>query len=115
MRLGGQNGVAVTFPAAHPDFGDIEIQDDGHELTVSFGRFTHSHVANYDEGISEAERAERIAEECTSLLEDVFADRLEFFGSHEKGGGFGPRGERHDFLAQKGAVFVWSGPVSNDG
>jgi hypothetical protein len=112
MQLSGRSGVAVTFPAAHPDFGDIEIQDDGHEPTISFGHFTHSHVANYEEGISESERAERIAEECVALLDDVFADRVEFFGSHEKGGGFGPRGERRSFRASKGPLFVWSGPVA---
>jgi hypothetical protein len=112
MRLGGDESAAVTFVAAHTDFGDIEIHDDGHELTVVFGRFTHSHVGNYDEGINESERAERIADQCVCLLDDVFAERVEFFGSHQEGGGFGPRGEIRRYVGPKGPLFVWSGPLS---
>lgn len=112
MRLSDGHPVVVVFPAAHPDFGDIEVEDSGNELTITFGRFTHCHIDNYDSHISASERAERIAEECVSLLEEVFADRVEFFGSHRDGGGFTAE---VGGAAPDTSVFRWSGPVSDDG
>jgi hypothetical protein len=111
MKVGAPHEeAAVVFLAAHRDVGDIEIQDDGNELTVTVGKFTHTHFANYDEGISDSERAERIVNDLVAFLEDVFADRVEFFGSHRTGGGFRPRG------AESGSdLYVWSGPIADDG
>jgi hypothetical protein len=115
MRIGSATGESIVFLAAHPEVGDIEVQDDGDELTVTLGRFTHSHFANHDEGITDSERADRIVDDLVLLLEDVFADRIEFFGSHETGGGFRMRCGRRDTLEANKKLYVWSGPLTNNG
>jgi len=106
--------VALISPK-YPDFGTIEVLDDGEELTLNLGKFTHSHFNNYDDGISDDERADRIVDEVIDFLSEVFADRIEFYGSHSRGGGCRPRGERpRGFLSRClfGADnFTWSGPL----
>jgi hypothetical protein len=77
---GPQVGVppdpCAVFAAINPDVGDIVISDDGYELTLEAGRFTHSHFSNYDEDLSETQRAERISEDVVQFLDDFFADRI---------------------------------------
>lgn len=83
----------VTIAPVHADFGAIEILDDSFELTVYCGSFTHVHISNYDDGISDEERTERIVGSLVEFLADVFSDRLEFWGSHRTGGGCRLRGQ----------------------
>lgn len=77
----------LRFKAKCSEFGDIELYDDGDEVTIFFGRFTHSHYGNYEE-IPLEEKELHIAEDVFEALNDTFNDRLEFWGSHEGGGGF---------------------------
>jgi hypothetical protein len=113
----GKSPFAV-FPAIHSDVGDIEISDDGDELTVLIGKFTHSHFANYDQGISDDERADRISQALVSFLDDLFADRIEMYGTHLGGGGTRVRGRQALGVVSKASTgsktFVWSGPLRND-
>jgi len=108
----------AVFPAVHPDVGSIEIHDDGDELTVVVGKFTHSHFGNYDEGISEQERATRIGDALVGFFNDLFADRIEMYGSQKGGGGarLRERGERgilsRAFFGPRS--YVWSGPLGDD-
>jgi hypothetical protein len=105
----------VTIAPMHPDFGTIEVIDDECELTVACGNFTHVHMSNYDEGISPEEREKRIIASLIDFLADVFTDRVEFWGSHQGGGGCrlrksqGPVSE----FALGSATFTWSGPIKN--
>lgn len=116
--IGSPPGPAVTFPAAHPDVGDLAIYDDGDEITVYLGKFTHVHFDHNDDEPSEAERSAKIVEKLIAFLDDVFADRIEFFGSHTGGGGYRVRGSRQRGVISRfffGAkTYVWSGPVSKD-
>lgn len=107
----------VTFPSAHPDVGGIEIVEDGPELIVYLGNFTHAHFANYDESLSAEQAAESISENVITLLEDVFADRIVLWGSHRGGGGYYMRGEQPSsfFARNRGQEYVWSGPISSQG
>ncbi len=118
MRLTPDHAPEVVFPAAHPDVGDIEIHDDGDELTVVLGKFTHTHFGNYDDDISEAERAEKICHAVVEFLQDVFTDQIEFYGSHKGGGGCQLRGRKPCGLLSRaslgGQTFVWSGPLRKD-
>ena len=41
-----------VFPCMYPEVGYIEIHDDGDELTIYAGNFTHGHFSNYDEKLS---------------------------------------------------------------
>ena len=108
----------AIFPAVHPDVGDIEIYDDGDELTVVVGKFTHRHFSNYDQGVSQVERACRIGNDLAVFLSDLFADRIEMYGSHLGGGGTRLRDGRSRGLASKvvfgSKTYVWSGPVRHD-
>jgi hypothetical protein len=60
MKVGGTKGAVVVFPAAHSDVGDIEVHDNGDELIVMVGNFTHTHFNNYDRGLSISERADAL-------------------------------------------------------
>ena len=119
-RMQSRPGEApfAVFPALHADVGDIEIFDEGDELTVVVGKFTHSHFGNYDKETSESERAARVCESLMEFLTDLFADRIEMYGSHLGGGGTRrrDRGKRgvisNVFFGSK--TYVWSGPVRHD-
>lgn len=106
----------MIFPCVHPEFGDIAIYDDGNEITVFVGNFTHTHFPNYDEELSDSERAANIAEDVMEFLEDVFADRIEFYGSQSAMGGWRFRKDKpRGFLARAlfGGRYVWSGPLED--
>jgi hypothetical protein len=101
--VGTGSHPAATFPAIHPEVGDLVIQDDGDELTVYVGNFTHVHFDNVDDTLA--------------FLEDVFADRMEFFGSHLGGGGCRKRAGKPRGVVSKALLgrrtYVWSGPVED--
>ncbi len=104
--------TCAVFPAIHPEVGNLVISDEGYEVTLEAGNFTHSHFSNYDESLSEDQKAERIAEDVTQFLEELFADRIVFWGSHSVSGGWFPRGEQPSPLFRAhGKLFVWSGPL----
>jgi hypothetical protein len=94
LVVGTGSEPAATFPAVHPDVGDLVIRDDGDELTIYVGNFTHVHFDSVDETLT--------------FLDDVFADRMEFFGSHLGGGGCRHRTAKA-LLGTR--TYVWSGPV----
>ena len=106
----------ITVAPVHPDFGPIEVLDDEVELTVHCGRFTHVHISNYDEGITPEEHNTRVVASLVTLLHEIFADRVEFWGSHRSGGGFRTRGSQGPVSKALGvteAEFTWSGPIKN--
>jgi hypothetical protein len=109
-------GGTVTFPARHPEVGDVVVRDDVDEITIILGNFTHSHFGCYDSTISSAERMERIAEDVVGFLRDLFEDRIELFGSHRRGGCCRPRRSKlRSWLSRfwyGKRTFVWSGPLS---
>lgn len=102
----------LTFPAKHPDVGAIEIHDDGNELTLYLGNFTHSHISNYDEGISDDDKAKEIIESAVAFLSEVFNDRVIFWGSHKGGGGSYHVSITEPKPGSNEPRFVWSGPYS---
>lgn len=106
----------LVYPCEHPDVGDLEIFDDGNEVTVLIGRFTHAHFDCYDKGVSESEKVTRICDDVVDFLEELFADRLELYGSHSRGGGCRAiRGKKRGVLSRAlfgRDSFVWSGPLN---
>jgi hypothetical protein len=104
---------ATTFPAAHPEVGTIEIAEDGPEVIVYLGNFTHSHFANYDKSLSPEQAAEKITADIVALLDDIFADKVVFWGSHRGGGGYFMRGAQSPH--SRGQQYVWSGPIREQG
>ena len=102
----------VVFPAIHPEVGNLVISDDGYEVTLEAGNFTHSHFSNYDEHLSEDQKGMRIAADVAQFLEELFADRIVLWGSHAGSGGWFPRCEQASPLFRShGRLFVWSGPL----
>jgi hypothetical protein len=87
----------AVFPSPSAEVGSIEIHDDGHELTVYLGHFTHVHFDNFDRPKSDSECNRAIVSEVLDFLEEVFNDDIEFFGTPGGSGGWhyrkdGPRG-----------------------
>lgn len=121
FRVTGAAQPCVVFPPVHPDVGPIEIHDDGTELTLVTGNFTHGHFSNYDDKLSDEEKANVIVSAVIDFLEDVFADQIVFWGSHENGGGWWRRENSDEGqsvwpwpierAAQSSKRFVWSGPI----
>ena len=117
LRVENLPEARVIFPCMNPEFGDIEIHDDGDELTVYAGNFTHGHFSNYDEKLSKEQKAEQIAEDVVEFLKNLFADQIVFWGSHSGGGGWSKRGQRSKLsllsklLLVHKKEYVWSGPL----
>ena len=109
--------TVVTFPEKHPEVGSVEVHDDGEELTVYAGNFTHLHFSSYDNSLSREQTAERIADDALAFLIDLFADRIIMWGSHDGRGGCYERetGPTSIFSSGRGQEYVWSGPVSKQG
>lgn len=112
-RRSEDNDAEIVFPAVSPEFGDIVVSEhpyDG-ELIAMFGHFTHAHFGCYDGDLQGPERAEAIVADLMDCLAEVFADRLEFYGSHAGIGGFRKRGTQGalSLLLLGREAFVWSG------
>lgn len=117
LKVDKSEGHAV-FPAIHPSFGDLEIHDDGEEITIYAGNFTHGHFSNYEDGLSPEEAAKKISERVIAFLEATFADKMVFWGSNTGAGGWGELSdslkrifENHGVTADFKKKYVWSGPL----
>lgn len=84
----------VSILPIYEEFGSIEIQDDGSELTIYVGNFTHWHASCYEEDLSDMEKEETIAEDVAEFLHDVFNDKIIMWGSNKGSGGFIARDEQ---------------------
>ena len=109
LRIAGPPSPCAVFPAVHPEVGDIQIYDDGDEVTLVAGKFTHSHFSNYEDELSVEQKAERISEDVLSFLEALFADQIVLWGSHQGGGGWRLRDEDSEADEKE---YVWSGPLT---
>jgi hypothetical protein len=98
----------VTFPAIHPEVGDVQIQDDEYEITLIAGNFTHGHFSNYED-IPTHQKEEAIAEDVADFLEKLFADQVVLWGSHRKVGGWRVLDTAADKPRYRNE-YVWSGP-----
>lgn len=113
IEAGGLDRPFAIFPAAHPEVGTVELYEDGEEIVAMVGRFTHAHFFN-EGGAADAQWRERVAEDVVKFLEELFADRIELFGS-PRSGGWRPRGARRGFVSRLlfgKASYVWSGPLA---
>jgi hypothetical protein len=108
MRLESRPEPCAIFPAVHQDVGDIEVCDDGDEVTVYAGKFTHGHFSNYNE-LSQTEKAQIISADVVEFLDAVFSDQVVFWGSHEGGGGW-HRIDIGPYEDPEAGEYVWSGP-----
>ena len=99
----------MVFPAKHPDVGDVQIFDDGPEISLFAGNFTHGHFSNYDD-ITEDEKEYAIAEDVADFLDKLFSDHVVLWGSHRGIGGWRVL-EPESTRVPKEHEYVWSGPI----
>lgn len=104
----------VSILPIYEEFGSIEIQDDGSELTIYVGNFTHWHASCYEEDLSDMEKEEMIAEDVAEFLHDVFNDKIIMWGSNKGSGGFIARDEQQSQKSQSKIhqMWLWSGLFS---
>ena len=112
MRVGVPPSACAVFPAIHPDVGNVEIFDDGDELTLVAGNFTHGHFSNYNEDLSPEAKAEQIGNEVIAFLESLFSDRIVLWGSHVSAGGWYDLGREGSARGKDTSKYVWSGPLT---
>ena len=107
---------SVVIPAVHPEVGEIKIYDEGCELTLVAGRFTHGHFSDFDSQSTE-EKERNIVDQTVWFLDRLFADQIILWGSHASGGGWYLRESEPATIPEieqmkKGKqLYVWSGPL----
>ena len=110
IEYGVKDDVIATIPPIHQSWKPIIICDDGDEVTVFYGDFTHKHFGYYGESIEVEAQAQSIATDVIEAMTPVFEDRLEFY-KRLGSGGFrvrGSQGQLSKFLFGENGV-VWSG------
>jgi hypothetical protein len=100
----------ASFPAAHPEVGDLLIDDDDEELTISVGELTHGHFIPRDYRLLSQEKDEDLIERVIEFLDQIFDDRIEFW-TEGKAGGWHARRETPLGRWPNRRRFVWSGPL----
>jgi hypothetical protein len=89
LRLHQGKEPLASFPAAHPEVGDLEINDDGEELTTSVGQLTHGHFSptNYQEPSQkkEEEVIDRVPMKAPTVSNDCLRPKLAPRTSHGPG------------------------------
>jgi len=110
LRIHEGKEPVASFPAAHPEVGDIRIDDDGDELAISVAELTHGHFTPRDYQLPSQEKEEDLIERVMRFLEQVFDDQVEFWTAGKAGGWHG-RGEKPIGCWPNRRRFVWSGPL----
>jgi hypothetical protein len=108
--FGAPPDPVATIRCIHPDVGDVSITDDGDEITLHLGIFTHTHI-----GLGEKSQ-DKVADSVIALLTDLFNDNLVLWRSPTDGaGGFYNRNDKPSAIARwlrSGGIRVaWSGPL----
>jgi hypothetical protein len=110
LRVHEGTQPAASFPAAHPDVGDLRIHDDGDELTITVGELTHGHFSPTNHQAPSEEKEDQVIGRVMKFLDEVFADQIEFWTA-DRAGGWHPRGKAPSLQRANMRRFVWSGPV----
>jgi hypothetical protein len=111
LRVHEGTQPVASFPAAHPEVGDLRIDDDDDELTISVGQLTHGHFTPKKYHLPSQEKEEDLIERVMEFLDQVFDDRIEFW-TDRKAGGWHARGGEPVGQWPNRRRFVWSGPLS---
>lgn len=109
----GASNVIATIQPIHRSWEPIIICDDGDEVTVYFGHFTHKHYGYYGESTDPMLMARTVASDVVEDMKLVFDDQLEFY-KFGGGGGSRPRGKQGKLSKLLFGIrgVVWSGGVS---
>jgi len=117
LRLGTPPDSIASFPAKHPDVGDVRVWDEGLGARVAVGEIVWEHFRLWpSDDVKEA--TERIGKSVIRFLQELFADRLLFWQSIDsRNAGWRERGDvgyseplvLDDRMYR---TYLWSGPVS---
>jgi hypothetical protein len=107
--------LTVTFPARHPETGDLVVRLDGDEVTVSIGLGFHTHFPTYTEDELPVDKREQAAaEEAIDYIEEFLADRtvlrLHFVNGEIRSAGTFPVDSPAEPLPRGDKEYLWSGP-----
>jgi hypothetical protein len=113
FSLDASPGAIITFPAKHPDVGDLKIYDDGGEARVEITRITHGHFGCWDDSLGKTEREKDIAETVLDFVGQLLDDKVLLHSTMEgRIGGWRPfDGTKPIQRKPLTKYFVWSGPV----
>jgi hypothetical protein len=108
FRVDESHPFTIVVPPKHPAVEGLRISDDGNNIMVELGPFAHEHFKSYWR-----EGREGIVLDVLFFVEDVFEDKVEFYGG-PGGGGYRERGKKPrgflDKLFFGKTTYVWSGP-----
>jgi len=90
----------------------VQIFDDGSEVTLVAGKFTHGHFSDFDSK-SPDEAVKNIVDDVIAFLERLFADQIVLWGSQRGSGGWYNR-DREQSAFAKAPLYVWSGPLADE-
>lgn len=113
IEWGGESGdLIATIAPAHHSWTEISVCEDGEEIIIFYGDFTHVHYGCYDDNLPEAIRAQTIAQDICKELSLVFNDQVEFFRVAYFGAGGmrrrGSQGKLSRILFGRNGI-LWSG------
>jgi len=110
--------VIMRIPAYASEVGDLEVYDDGDELTVAVGRITHCHFEVYcADAPTEKERQSIAAEDAVLWVTDVINEHVRFRNEYQRGrivAGSSWRPQHHDGgrvleATDEWKEYTWSG------
>jgi hypothetical protein len=110
VRIHAGRHPVATFSASHPEVGELQIDDDDEELTISVGRLTHGHFSPSSYLIPREDREEEVLRRVAAFLDAVFGDRVEFWTAGKMGGWY-VRGENAPMQGPHVRIYAWSGPI----
>jgi len=107
-----KNPIAI-IPAAHPEVGDVLINDDEDEATLLIGDITRNHHNPYDEALSQDQLDHIVSMEVIAFLEALFQDKILMWKTDRGGGGCThiEYEKNMDKIIKNNRSFLWSGPI----
>ncbi len=113
FHLGEDARTIVTFPAAHPEVGDVTICNEGDGAVVFIGDITREHFRSHD-AIFDSEGAERVARRVSELVADLLADKIILWRTMtgSSSGHYMPKSAfRKEDMEEWSRYYLWSGPI----
>ncbi|HVP77375.1 MAG TPA: hypothetical protein VMV04_05730 [Thermodesulfobacteriota bacterium] len=102
----------IVVPPKHPAMGGLKIFDNGSSMIIELVPFTHEHVSIWGPDLAEGRNA--MVRDVIVFVEDVFEDKIEFYGG-PRGGGYQEKGQKTRGYLNKlyfgETTYVWSGPI----
>jgi hypothetical protein len=118
MRREAGSTLRVIFPAINSSVGDLEILDEGNDVTLIYGKFTHDTfgVDRYPPNTeSEIAELDETVECFLRHLEALFCDRVVMWRESSTDFGFCELSRDDEWLPSGRRYYVWSGPLRDSG